>query len=141
MHRRWDILLVVAAGGSLGAGARWAIAEALPRSAGSLPWATFLVNVTGCFALGALMVFVIDVVQSSRHLRPFVGVGLLGGYTTFSTYALEARDLLVAHHQAVAASYLAGSVAAGLLAVWLGVVTARLLLLARPISLTQRSAR
>jgi CrcB protein len=126
---RWDILLFVAAGGSLGAAARYGIGQALPHTSRQFPWATFLINVTGCFALGMLMVFVLEVWPSSRYVRPFLGVGLLGGYTTFSTYALETRNLLVAGQQDLAGLYLLGSLAAGLTAVWLGIVSGRLTLL------------
>lgn len=126
---RWDILLAVSAGGALGAAARWGMEQALPLAGEAFPWATFLVNVSGCFALGLLMVFVVDVWSSSRYLRPFLGVGLLGGYTTFSTYALETRSLLATGRQDVAGLYLFGSLAAGLAAVWLGIVGGRLTLL------------
>ena len=103
-----DVLGVIAAGGALGSVARWAVGEALPAGSHGFPWSTFVENCTGAFALGALMVLVLDVWPPHRYLRPFLGVGVLGGYTTFSTYMLDARDLL-----------------AGLLAVWLGIVGAR----------------
>jgi fluoride exporter len=123
---RWDILLVIALGGALGSLARWALGEALPTQHGSFPWATFLENVTGGFALGVLMVFVVDVWPPSRYVRPFLGVGVLGGFTTFSTYMLDTRGLVAADEAALAAVYLFGSLAVGLLAVWLGIATARL---------------
>jgi CrcB protein len=126
---RWDILALIAAGGSLGAVARYEIGQAMPRTSREFPWATFLINVTGSFALGVLMVFVLEVWASSRYVRPFFGVGLLGGYTTFSTYVLETRDLLVAGQKDLAGVYLFGSVAAGLMSVWLGIVTGRLTLI------------
>lgn len=126
---RWDILLFIAAGGSLGAVARYGIGQAMPHTSREFPWATFVINVSGCLALGLLMVFVLDVWASSRYVRPFFGVGLLGGYTTFSTYTLETRDLLVAGRQDLAGFYLLGSLAAGLTAVWLGIVIGRLTLL------------
>jgi CrcB protein len=126
---RWDILAFVAAGGSLGAAARYGVGLAVPHTSREFPWATFLINVTGCFALGLLMVLALEVWTSSRYIRPFFGVGLLGGYTTFSTYVLETRELLVAGQQDLAAGYLLGSLVAGLTAVWLGMVSARLLLL------------
>lgn len=71
------------------------------------------------------MVFLLDVWPPHRYLRPFLGVGLLGGYTTFSTYMLESRDLLVGGHEATPVAYLAGSLAAGLVAVWVGILSAR----------------
>ena len=72
------------------------------------PWATFIENVSGGFLLGVLMVFLLDVWLPHRYLRPFLGVGVLGGYTTFSTYMLESRDLLAGGRAATAFAYLAG---------------------------------
>ncbi len=120
-----DVLTVVAAGGALGALARFGVAEGLPHAAGGFPWATFLVNVTGCFLLGLLMVLVLDVWPSYRLVRPFLGVGVLGGYTTFSTYALEARDLLATGHALTALGYVGCSLLAGLVAVAAGVAAMR----------------
>jgi fluoride exporter len=126
LARRWDILLVIAAGGALGSLARWGLGEALATGRGRFPWATFLENATGGLVLGALMVFVIDVWPPSRYLRPFLGVGVLGGFTTFSTYMLDTRALVVAHRAPLAAVYLFGTLAAGIASVWLGIGVARL---------------
>ncbi|MCK9823516.1 CrcB family protein [Nocardioides cavernae] len=120
-----DVLAVIAAGGALGSVARWAVGEALPADSHGFPWSTFVENCTGAFALGALMVLVLDVWPPHRYLRPFLGVGVLGGYTTFSTYMLDARGLLAAGHEVTAFAYLAGTLLVGLLAVWLGIVGAR----------------
>ena len=125
---RWDLLLVVAAGGALGAAGRFGAAKALPSAPDEFPWSTFLVNATGCLLLGLLMVCALDVWPTSRYLRPFLGIGLLGGFTTFSTYALETRNLVAEHQQQLAGVYLVGSVAAGLTAVWLGIAVGRLTL-------------
>jgi len=125
---RWDILLAIAAGGALGSLARWGLGEALSPARGSFPWATFLENVSGGFALGVLMVFAVDVWPPSRYVRPFLGVGVLGGFTTFSTYLLDTRTLVVADRAPLAAVYLFGTLAAGIVAVWLGIATARLLI-------------
>lgn len=119
---RRDVLAVIAVGGAVGAGLRHGVSSALPRAAGDFPWATLIVNVTGCLALGALMVVLLATRPHARYLRPLLGVGLLGGWTTFSTYALEARDLLAGGHGGTAAAYLLGSVAAGLGAVQLGLL-------------------
>lgn len=126
VRTRWDLLLVVAAGGALGAAGRFGAAKALPSAPDEFPWSTFLVNATGCLLLGLLMVCALDVWPTSRYLRPFLGIGLLGGFTTFSTYALETRNLVAEHQQQLAGVYLVGSVAAGLTAVWLGVAVGRL---------------
>jgi CrcB protein len=82
------------------------------------------VNVVGSLLLGALMVVLVDVRPPNRYARPFLGVGVLGGFTTFSAYTVEIRSLAVDGHAATAALYLAGSIAAGLLATVVGVAVA-----------------
>lgn len=119
------VLLVIGVGGALGSLARWGVGELLPGSTGAFPWATFVENVTGGFLLGLLMVFVLEVRPPGRYLRPFLGVGVLGGYTTFSTYMLETHDLLADGRTALAATYLFGTLVTGVLAVWAGVAAAR----------------
>jgi CrcB protein len=114
------VVVVVAVGGALGALARWALAEALPHDSGSLPWSTLLTNVVGCFLIGVLMVLVIERLPDRRLVRPFVGTGILGGFTTFSTYAVDTRGLLADGRVTVAAAYLAGTLVLGLLAVVVG---------------------
>jgi CrcB protein len=116
----WDVLAVIALGGALGSLARWGLGEAAGTPAGEVPWATVVENVSGSLALGVLMVLVAEVWPSSRHLRPFAGVGLLGGWTTFSTYALDTRTLLAHDRPAAATLYVVGSFVLGLLAVLVG---------------------
>jgi len=123
---RWDVLLVVAVGGALGSLGRWALSQAVTTAPGGFPWATLLANVSGGFAIGVLMVFVLDVWTPSRLVRPFLGVGVLGGFTTVSTYLLDTRALIVADRAPLAASYVFGTLAAGLTAVWAGILLARL---------------
>jgi CrcB protein len=125
LRDRWDVLLVIAAGGALGSLARWAVGETFPHGDAQVAWGTWLANVSGSFLLGVLMVFVLDVWPPRRYLRPFLGVGVLGGYTTFSTYMLDTRGLLAGGEPAAAFGYLFGTLLTGLLAVWLGVVVAR----------------
>ncbi len=127
LRDRWDVLLVIAAGGALGSLARWALSAAIPHATGGFPWATWLENVTGGLVLGALMVLILDFWPPSRYLRPFAGVGVLGGYTTFSTYMLDTRTLLAAGRLPAALGYLLGTLLAGLAAVWVGVLAARAL--------------
>lgn len=124
-HRRWDILLVISLGGAIGSVARWAVAEAVPHPDGAFAWSTFIENVSGALLLGALMVFVLDAWPTTRYARPFLGVGVLGGYTTFSTYMLDTRTMLAAGEVVTAFVYLFGTLLAGLLAVWAGIVLAR----------------
>jgi CrcB protein len=124
LAERWDVLLVVAVGGALGSLGRWGLGEALAGS-GSFPWATFVENVSGSFALGVLVVVLLERWPRSRYLRPLLGVGVLGGFTTFSTYALDLRTLVAADRLALAITYLASTLLAALLAAWLGITTAR----------------
>ncbi len=121
----WDVLAVIALGGALGSLARWGLGEAAGTPAGAVPWATVVENVSGSLALGVLMVLVAEVMPGSRYLRPFAGVGLLGGWTTFSTYALDARTLLAHDRMAAAVLYVGGSLVLGLLAVVVGLRVTR----------------
>lgn len=115
-----SVVAVIALGGALGGLARWGLAEAWPHARDGLPWSTMLANVSGALALGVLMVLVVEVWTEHRYIRPFFGVGVLGGYTTFSTYMLDARTLLVEGQAVLAFGYLFGTLLLGLLAVWVG---------------------
>ncbi len=117
------VLAVIAVGGGLGALARYGISLWLPTTPGHFPWGTFLINVLGCFLIGVLMVR-----WGQRPLlRPFLGVGVLGGFTTFSTYAVETRALLTPGDVPIAMAYLFGTLAAAMLAVLAGVALMRAL--------------
>ena len=122
---RGDVLLVIAAGGALGSLARWSLAEAWPHDDGAFAWATFTANVSGALLLGVLMALMADLLAHTRRVRPFLGVGVLGGYTTFSTYMLDARDQLAAGRPEVALAYVGSTLLSGLLAVWVGLVLGR----------------
>ncbi|MDO5697853.1 MAG: CrcB family protein [Dermatophilus congolensis] len=100
------MLAAVSAGGAVGAGARWSLGQAWPVHADAFPWSTLAINVAGCFAIGVLMVVVTRRSTHLPYLRPFLGVGVLGGFTTFSTFALEAFELTAAGLHVTAAAYL-----------------------------------
>jgi CrcB protein len=121
------VVAVVAAGGAGGALARYGLGLAVPHRPGTFPWASFGINVTGCLLIGVLMVLVADVWPSHRLLRPFLGTGVLGGYTTFSTYVVDTNRLLGAGRFGVALAYLSGTLLAALVAVHAGIVATRLL--------------
>lgn len=123
--RRWDTALVVAAGGMLGGGLRAWLNELWPTAPGAWPWTTFAENVVGSFALAVLMVLVVDVWRPHRYVRPFLGVGLLGGFTTFSTYAADTWRLLRDGRPAAALLVAVGTVAVCLLATAGGLAVAR----------------
>nr|WP_133852162.1 fluoride efflux transporter CrcB [Labedaea rhizosphaerae] len=114
-------MLVIALGGGLGALARFGMGKWLPSEPGRFPWGTFLTNVVGCLLIGVLMVLVTEVLQAHPLVRPFFGVGVLGGFTTFSTYAVETQGLLEPGTVVLAFGYLAGTLVAALLAVLAGV--------------------
>jgi fluoride exporter len=114
------LLGAIAAGGVLGSEARYALGRALPHGAGSWPLATFLINVSGCLLIGVLMVVLTEVVRPHRLARPFLGVGVLGGWTTFSTAMVDVVALARAGRPLPAAAYLLGTALAALLAVVLG---------------------
>jgi len=117
---------LVAVGGAAGTLARHGIAEALDADR-LFPLATFLVNITGSFALGALLaaLLVRDHSAPANRLRLLLGTGFLGGYTTYSALAVETNTLLRGDHVALGLTYAAGSVVAGLLAAYAGVAAAR----------------
>ena len=115
------VLAVIALGGGLGALARYGLSVWLPTTPAHFPWGTFVINVVGCFLIGVLMVR-----WGQRPLlRPFLGVGILGGFTTFSTYAAETRALLTPGEVPLAMAYLFGTLAAAMLAVLTGVALTR----------------
>jgi CrcB protein len=124
---RVDVLAVIAAGGAIGAEARFGFGLLLPHAAGAWPWSTLLVNFSGCVLIGVLMVVITELKEAHRLVRPFLGVGVLGGYTTFSTATVETLALLAAGRPAVAAGYVVATPALAVLGCGCGVVAARLL--------------
>lgn len=121
----WPVLGAISAGGVVGALARYAVATAWPHPPAGFPWATFVINVSGCLLIGVLMVFVTEVVTGRPLLRPFLGVGVLGGYTTFSTYVVDIQRAAREGAALVALAYLALTLVAALLAVWAGTTLTR----------------
>ena len=120
------VYVLVAVAGALGATARYGLDLSFSRDPHQVPWITFAINVGGSFALGA----VVAILDAHPHatLRPALTIGLLGAFTTFSTFSLETYRLLDRGHVALASAYSLGSLAAGLAAVTTGVYAARLLL-------------
>ena len=120
------VLAVIALGGVAGTEARFALERAFPAGDGAWPLATFGINLAGSFLLGALMVLLTELLTSPhRLLRPFLGVGVLGGFTTFSTAMVEVPELVDDGRPYLALLYLLGSALGALLAAALGVVVAR----------------
>jgi CrcB protein len=122
-----DILAAVALGGVVGAAGRHAVAELVPVADDGFPTSTFVVNVVGSFLAGLLVVVSIRRAATSRYLLAFVVTGVLGAFTTFSTFAVE-TILLVDHDRpTLAAAYVAVTLVAGIAAAWCGVAAGRTL--------------
>jgi len=120
--------LIVGCGGFLGAAARYAIGGAVHRLIPyPFPSGTLVVNASGCFAIGLLAVVFEQRLALAPGLRLFWLVGVLGGYTTFSTFGLETMTLLREGSHAAAAGNVIGQVVVGLVSVWLGMVLGRTL--------------
>ena len=122
---RPGVIAAIAAGGALGAPARYELAQLIHVAKDTFPWATFWTNVSGSFALGFLLIVVIERFPPSRYVRPFFAAGFLGAFTTFSTFAVETDLLVKDGHLAVGVSYALGSLLAGFAAVWTGILLAR----------------
>ena len=119
------VVAVIALGGALGATARYALSLHWPAQPGGFPWATFWTNVVGCAVIGVFMVVITDVWAAHRLVRPFFGTGVLGGFTTFSTYAVDIQKLVDHGRPATGLAYLAATLLAALAAVWLASQAAR----------------
>jgi fluoride exporter len=123
---RPDVLAFIAIGGMLGAAARFELAQALPVRPGRYPWPTFWTNLSGSFVLGVLLVLLIERFPPTRYLRAFLATGVIGAYTTMSTFAVEVVVLLKDGHIATGLIYLASSVSAGVALSSLGMRLARM---------------
>lgn len=115
-------LAAVAAGGVLGAEARYGLTLALPTHADRFPWSTLLINLTGSLLIGVLMAWLGRQAAPRPLLRLFLGVGILGGYTTYSTFAVDVQQLLRAGRPLAALGYLTATVLGCAAAVWLATV-------------------
>ncbi|MBA2738100.1 MAG: fluoride efflux transporter CrcB [Nocardioidaceae bacterium] len=124
-HALGWVLAAIAFGGAVGAAARYGASVLLPPAPLGWPWATVLVNLSGCALVGVLMVLVAERQDVHPLLRPFLGVGVLGGYTTFSTYAVDAVVLADAGRLALALGYLVVTATGAVLAVALAAGAAR----------------
>ncbi len=122
----WSVISVVAAGGVLGAEARYGLTVLWPHGTAGFPWATFVTNVSGCFAIGVLMVLVTETWAAHPLLRPFLGTGVLGGYTTFSTYVVDIQRLVTAGRAGTGLLYLGTTLLAALTAGYAGIALTRL---------------
>lgn len=117
-------LLQVALGGAIGASARYMTNVAAMRLIGpGFPWGTVAVNVVGSFLMGALVVFLAH--RDGMRLAPFLMTGVLGGFTTFSAFSLDALTIWERGQTTLAAAYVLGSVTLSLAAIVAGMAAAR----------------
>ncbi len=124
----WQQILVVAGGGALGSVGRFLTSEGLARAIGKgFPWGTLTVNLVGSFCAGLAFVWLVGHAGAPQWLRLLLMVGVLGGFTTWSSFALE--TVLLGHNEGagLALGYLLASLAGGLLLAWLGWRTGLLL--------------
>lgn len=121
------VVLAVAVGGGLGSLARYGLDTLIEHRVDSLfPWATFTINVTGCFLNGLLVAVVVDALAAPSWASRGLIVGFLGAYTTFSTFGAETYELTGLGHWGLAVANVALSAAAGITAVALGQALGRL---------------
>ncbi|MCX4731083.1 fluoride efflux transporter CrcB [Streptomyces sp. NBC_01363] len=120
-----SVVAVVALGGAIGACARYGATLIRPTAPGGFPWTTLVVNVVGCAVIGVFMVVISEVWTAHRLVRPFFGTGVLGGFTTFSTYAVDIQRLIDGDRVRAALGYLGLTLFAALAAVWSAVWATR----------------
>ncbi|MCX5342453.1 fluoride efflux transporter CrcB [Streptomyces atratus] len=126
-----SVVAVVSLGGALGASARYGATLIWPTAPGGFPWTTLTVNVVGCTVIGVFMVVISEVWAVHRLVRPFFGTGVLGGFTTFSTYAVDIERLVDAGRARTGLAYLGLTLCAALAAVWSAVWATRRVLARR----------
>jgi CrcB protein len=108
-------LALVAAGGALGAVARWAIGGwVLHRTSGDFPWGTLVVNLIGCLVAGVLAGLIVRHDAFSPNARLFLMTGILGGFTTFSAFGVDTAYLLKRQEYVAALGYVTMSVVGGI---------------------------
>ncbi|MDP9823289.1 fluoride efflux transporter FluC [Nocardioides massiliensis] len=125
------VFAAVAVGGGIGAVARYAAGVTWPTYAGAFPWTTLAINGVGCAVIGVFMVLITDVWTPHRLVRPFFGTGVLGGFTTFSTYAIKVQRSVDEGHALLGLTYMMTTPLVALAAVWSSAAVTRRLLMTR----------
>jgi CrcB protein len=125
------VMGAIAVGGAAGTCGRAAVALALPAPTSAFPWATFVVNLSGSFVLGVVMVLVLERFSATRLVRPLLATGLCGAFTTFSSLVTQVDLLVRAGRAGLGAIYLIVSTCGGIAAVLAGSATGRRMPLGR----------
>lgn len=125
-ERQWDVTVAVIVGGIIGAEARYELAAAVPHTPDGFPWSTVYINIIGCFCLGTLMSLLGQLTSPHRLVRPFVGIGVLGGFTTFSTFSVDAERLIEHHRAGIAGLYVLSTLFAAAAAMAAATIAAQL---------------
>ena len=120
-------VILVMSGGAIGAAMRYGLSRALPFAGDGWPWPTFAANVIGGLAMGVLATWVLKGDNSAEPLRLFVGVGVLGGFTTFSAFSLEMARMIERGQMGLAAVYALASVLLALGALFAGMTAAKVI--------------
>ena len=118
-------LLLVMVGGALGSGLRYGVSLLMPSQQGMMPWPTLVVNTIGSFVIGVLWIVASSKSTISPHLVLFIGVGLCGGFTTFSTFALDTVVLYQHNVSLISLLYVVLSTCGGIVSVIIGMIVAR----------------
>lgn len=125
-RRQLAIVGVTAVGGVIGALSRYVLEQEFPAAPGHIPWVVFTINITGSALLGLLLVILVEQFPRGRLARSLLGTGIIGAYTTFSTFVVGAVTVARAGHVDAAALYVVLSVVVGLAAGAAGMAIGRL---------------
>ena len=121
------IILAVAIGGAVGSLLRYFVASAIQQPTMNFPWGIFVVNITGGFIMGVIVELSALKLQISPEVRAFLTIGILGGYTTFSTFSLDSALLIQRGAYVAAAGYIVGSTVLSIAALFAGLALVRAL--------------
>ena len=124
-HLAGPVIASVFVGGCAGGLARYGLTSLLPATSGGWPWGVFVANVGGAFLLGLLLVLLLEVWPGTTLVRPLLGTGFCGGFTTMSSVVVTTDRLAVDGHAALAAGYVVTTVVLGLAAVGAGLLLGR----------------
>jgi CrcB protein len=124
-HMQWGVLAAVALGGAVGSLLRYFAAGAIQPVNAAFPWGIFVVNITGGFAMGVIVELSALKLNFTPEMRSFLTVGVLGGFTTFSTFSLDSALLIERGAYGLAATYMAGSAILSVAALFAGMFLIR----------------